>query len=308
MPRYQTHHATVTDTSVAVLVSTHDHIDDARINMEIIRATWPENFNTVALVHAYNGRSEDWTPYLEDILVEVPPGQSHFTGAADLLDAGLAKIASDLPDVRYIVCVAADSWLYRPEQVCAIIEDMRRDNLRLAAASWEIAENAHGVRRERGEPTLLPGAGLSTDAFVIDLPWAIKFGMLPLDMTGFLATHGAMLNYFQEIVLLEKYIEGRYLGAVRTNLQRTRWPKDGWGSEGLRRARAMLRLIHERPIDPAGLTAPSHKGHWPELGLITIENPIVKRAAMRSVENLRGGPVLERFLCGGDLHWFNLAQ
>jgi hypothetical protein len=40
--------------------------------------------------------------------------------------------------------------------------------------------------------------------------------------TGFLATNGAMLNYLQEIVLLEKYVEGRYLGAVRTQLQRTR--------------------------------------------------------------------------------------
>jgi len=298
----------MTDAPVAVLVSTHDRIDDARINMEIVRAAWPQEFANVALVHAHNGRPGGWTPYLEDVLVDVAPGQSHFTGAGDLLDAGLAAIARDLPDVQHVVCIAADSWLYRPEGVRAIVDDMRRDNLRLAAASWEVADDAHGVRRERGDPTLLPGAGLSTDAFVIDLPWALEFGMLPLNTTGFFATNGAMLNYLQEIVLLEKYLEGRYLGAVRTQLQRTRWPKDGWGSEGLRRARAMLRLIHERPIDPAGITAPSHKGHWPDLGLITIEDPIVKRAEVRNVEGLRGGPVLERFLHGGELFWFNAAQ
>lgn len=276
--------------------------------MEIVRAAWPQEFANVALVHAHNGRPGGWTPYLEDVLVDVAPGQSHFTGAGDLLDAGLAAIARDLPDVQHVVCIAADSWLYRPEGVRAIVDDMRRDNLRLAAASWEVADDAHGVRRERGDPTLLPGAGLSTDAFVIDLPWALEFGMLPLNTTGFFATNGAMLNYLQEIVLLEKYLEGRYLGAVRTQLQRTRWPKDGWGSEGLRRARAMLRLIHERPIDPAGITAPSHKGHWPDLGLITIEDPIIKRAEVRNVEGLRGGPVLERFLHGGELFWFNAAQ
>lgn len=298
----------MTDAPVAVLVSTHDRIDDARINMEIVRAAWPQEFANVALVHAHNGRPGGWTPYLEDVLVEVAPGQSHFTGAGDLLDAGLAAIARDLPDVQHVVCIAADSWLYRPEGVRAIVDDMRRDNLRLAAASWEVADDAHGVRREHGDPALLPGAGLSTDAFVIDLPWALEFGMLPLDTTGFLATNGAILNYLQEIVLLEKYLEGRYLGAARSQLQRTRWPKDGWGSEGLRRARAMLRLIHERPIDPAGITAPSHKGHWPDLGLITIEDPIVKRAEVRNVEGLRGGPVLERFLHGGELFWFNAAQ
>ncbi len=297
----------MTGPPVAVLVSTHDHFDDARVNMEIVRAGWSQEFANVALVHAYNGRSGGWTPYLEDVLVDVAPGQSHFTGAADLLDAGLSAISRDFPDVQHVVCVASDSWLYRPQRVLAIIDDMRRDDLRLAAASWEVADDAHGVRRERGHPTLLPGAGLSTDAFVIDLPWALEFGMLPLDMTGFLDTNGAMLNYLQEIVLLEKYLEGRYLSAVRTHLQRTRWPKDGWGSEGLRRARAMLRLIHERPIDPAGITAPSHKGHWPGLGLITIEDPVVKHAEIRSVKGLRGGPVLERFLHGGELCWFNAA-
>ncbi len=190
--------------------------------MEIVRAAWQEEFSDVALVHAYNGKSGSWTPYLEDVLVKVAPGENHFTGAADLLDAGLAVITRDLLNVQHVVCVAADSWLYRPERVRSIVEDMHRDDLRLAAASWEVADDAHGVRRD---PALLPGAGLSTDAFVIDLPWALEFGMLPLDMTGFLATNGAMLNYLQEIVLLEKYVEGRYLGAVRTQLQRTRWPR-----------------------------------------------------------------------------------
>jgi hypothetical protein len=295
----------VTDAAIAVLISTHNYLDDARINMEIVRAAWSEEFSRMILAHAYNGRSGDWAPYLEDALVEIEQGQSHFTGAADLLDAGLTAIARDFPHVRYVVCVAADSWLYRPGRIRAIVNDMCHDNLRLAAASWGVSEDAHGVRRVRGDSTLIPGAGLSTDVFIIDLPWALEFGMLPLNMAGFLATHGAMLNYLQEIVLLEKYMEGQYLGAVRTQLRRTGWTKDGWGSEGLRRARAMLRLMHERPIDPAGLTAPSHKGHWPQLGLITIEDPIVKRTEMKSVPSLQGGPVLERFLHGGELYWFN---
>ena len=161
----------MTDAPVAILVSTHDRIDDARVNMEIVRAAWQQEFANLALVHAHNGRPGGWTPYLEDVLVEVAPGQSHFTGAADLLDAGLTVIARDFLDVQHVVCVAADSWLYRPKRIRAIIDDMHRDNLRLAAASWEVADDAHGVRRERGDPALLPGTGLSADAFVIDLPW-----------------------------------------------------------------------------------------------------------------------------------------
>ena len=66
----------------------------------------------------------------------------------------------------------------------------------------------------------------------------------------------------------------------------------------------MLRVLDERPIDPIGQTAPPHKGHWPELGLITLEDPAAKRAALRAVSGLRGGPLLDRFLRDDDLSWF----
>jgi hypothetical protein len=296
------------DPAVAILVSTHDRVDDARINMEIIRASWSDAFDRIAVVHAYNGPPAGWTQYLEDLVIEVPPSPSHFTGAADLLDAGLAAVAQEYPDIRHVVCLASDSWLYRPERLRAVVDDMRQGELRLAAASWEVADYTHGVRRERGDPELLPGAGLSTDFFVLDLPWALEYGLLPLQLGNFLTENSAMLNYLQEVVLLEKFFEGQFLRATRLYLQRTGRRKDGWGSEGLRQARRLLLLLRERRIDPSGCTAPQHKGHWPELGLITIEDPIVKRAEMLQVPDLRGGPVLRRLLSGEDTNWFNCRK
>ena len=289
---------------VAVLISSHDRTDDARVNMEIIRASWPAELGDVLLVHAING-PRHWRPYLEDRTLVVPPGSSHFAGAAQLIDAGTALIGQEHPGVRYVVSVASDTWLYRPARVRDVIEQMRAEDRRLAAARFEVSDRAHGVRRQRGDDELLPGTGLTTDFFIVDLPWALEFGLLPLDLAGFVQRFGPILNYFQEIVLLERHVEGMFLGAVRRYLERTGSPKDGLGSEGLRQARRLLRLLHERPIDDSGRTAPAHKGHWPQLGLITIEDPPTKQGELRGVARLGGGPTLDRFLADDDLSWFN---
>jgi hypothetical protein len=294
----------VTGPDVAVLISTHDRHHDARINMEIVREVWSRCLDPVVLVQAHNGPRR-WCRHLEDRTVVVSPGPSHYTGAAQLIDAGSAVIAEEYPDVRYVVYLASDTWLYRPEGLAEILDDMRAGDLRLAAASFEVSDTAHGVRRERGDPALLPGSGLTTDFFVADLPWSLRYRLLPLDLVGFVDEFGDLLAYFQEIVLLEKLVEGRYLAAVRRYLRDVGWRKDGLGSEGMRQGRALLRLLHERPIDPAGQAAPSHKGHWPELGLITLEEPSAKQAALRAVPGLRGGPLLARFLGDDDLTWFD---
>jgi hypothetical protein len=212
--------------------------------------------------------------------------------------------AEEYPRVRYVVYLASDTWLYRPERLASILDDMRAGK-RLAAAPFQVAENAHGLRRERGDRDLLPNTGLTTDFFVADLHWAREYGLLPLDLVGFVDEYGDLLAYFQEIVLLEKLLEGRYLAAVRRYLRHVAWHKDGLGSEGMRQGKQMLRLMDERQIDPTGREHPPHKGHWPDLGLITIEEPETKQAAMRAVDGLEGGLLLERFLRDDDLSWYN---
>ncbi|MDL5158937.1 hypothetical protein [Actinomycetospora termitidis] len=271
--------------------------------MEIIRSLWAPYLDVV-LVHADNG-PHHWEPYLEDHTVKPLPAESHFTGAASLIDAGTSALRSLDPVPRFVVCLAGDCWLYRPEVLRDLLDEMAADDLRLAAARFEVARDAHGVVRQSGDPTLLPGVGLTTDFFVLDLEWAIRTDMIPLRFDEFLAAHGPLLDYLQEIVLLEKFFEGRFLGAVRLEMQRARWWKDGLGSEGLRQARRSLRVLDERPIDPTGRTAPPHKGHWPALGLSTTEDPTRKRDELRGVDDLRCGPTLRRFFAEDDLSWFN---
>ena len=294
--------------TVAAVVMTHDRPDDARANIEIIRSCWtaPAAFCNVVVVHAYNGAANvDPVGRDADLAVRAPGDRGHFVGAADLIDAGVAAVARRHPALRHAVCLASDTWVYRPDTLVKIIAEMTEHRQRLAAAEWQIDPAVHGVARNRGAG-LLPGSGLSTDFMVVDIHWAHRYGLLPLNFGSFLTGHADILNYLQEIPLLERHLEGKLLGAARREMAEQRIRKDAWGSAGPRQARQLLRLIHERTIDPLGVDAPPHKGHWPELGLISSEDASAKQALLRAHPALRGA-TLNRLRDTVDASWFNAA-
>lgn len=288
---------------VGVAVTTYDRIDDARCCLEILRSVWqPAPFPELTVVHAYSGPAGRYTPKLEDRLVRVGPSRSHYEGAAALLDAGLQALSEQ--SVRYAVAFTGDVWAYRPAWVASVIEEMATSELRLAAASWRIDPAAHGVIRASG-PGLLPTDGLATDFLILDLPWAFKHRLLPLDYGLFIDSYADLLNYLQEMPFLERYVAGRFLSAVRTELQHQPGSKDPWGSAGPRRARQLLRLMHERRIDPDAKTAPAHEGHWPDIGLITTHNAQLKQQVVQAQPQLTG-PTLERLRhSSSDLSWYD---
>lgn len=289
---------------IGVLVTTHDRVDDARASMEIVRGVWENShlFAEITIVHAYNGAAGAWSMASEDRLVVVPNERTHFCGAASLLDAGIETFATRFPDVTYVIAMAADVWAYRPEWVARIVDDLAATGARLAATPWHIADDTHGLRRNAAAD-LLPANGLSTDFLVIDRLWACASGFFPLAYASFLDRYADLLNYAQEMPFLERHLAGCFLGAVRREMEHVSG-KDPWGSGGLRRARSLLRLMDERVIDPTGSVAPIHKAHWPELGLVTCEDPAVKREIVRSLPSLRG-PTLDRLRATDDLSWYN---
>lgn len=288
---------------VGVVVTTYDRVDDARCCLEILRSAWqPAQFPNLTVVHAYSGPADWYTPKLEDCLVRVAPARSHYQGAAALLDAGLQALSERA--VRYAVAITGDVWAYRPAWIAGVIEEMAADQLRLSAASWRIDPAAHGLVRA-SSTGLLPTDGLATDFLILDLPWAWEHGLLPLDYASFVDRHADLLNYLQEMPFLERHVAGKYLSAVRTELQCHPGGKDPWGSAGPRRARQLLRLMHERRIDPDAKTAPAHEGHWPDIGLITSHDARLKQQVLRAQPQLTGA-MLQRLRASGiDLSWYD---
>lgn len=76
--------------NLGILIYTYNRIDDAKINMEIIKNVWQADdyFENLEIIHAFNGKKEWYEKkYLEDKLVRIR-NTWHFQGASDLIDVG----------------------------------------------------------------------------------------------------------------------------------------------------------------------------------------------------------------------------
>ena len=83
--------------------------------------------------------------------------------------------------------------------------------------------------------------------------------MIPMQYRRFVNQYSEMLNYLQEMPFLERYIAGKFLGAIRNELL-LQHGKDPWGSEGPRRAQQLLRVMENARSTPPARIARRTKG------------------------------------------------
>ncbi len=187
---------------IRVLIYTYNRTDDARINMGIIRNEWSrlKLFKKVKIIYAYNGKKE-WYPekYLEDELVRIK-NSWHFQGASDLIDAGFKTIKEKYKDLGYIIVLAADTWMIKPEYIEKIIREMSAKKLLWTTCPWG--------RKGQNE---MRDVGAATDFFIINCKWATKNRMFPLNFKIFSRKYMDLLFYVKgQFVMLEKLIFLRF--------------------------------------------------------------------------------------------------
>lgn len=268
--------------NIGVVIYTHERTDDAKMNMEIIRGAWqkPGLFGHIRIVHAYNGQRGWWPkPYLEDILVrQSNPG--HFEGAARLIDAGIATLQRRFPKLRYAVILAADTWCVKPEFISAAIRQMKQQQKILASAVWGLPSK-----------TSMFENGLATDFCIVDLQWAKRYKLFPLNWQQFNQRHGELLLFLRGAnVSVEKLLVTRLLQAsfrsTPNNVQRRGFA-----------ARLVLRMSQREPVhsrtDRSGYWVRTF--FWPTIGLLTHHDPLAKAKALRRFR-LPLGPTVQKFL------------
>ena len=163
--------------NIAVVISTYNRVDDARINMEIIRNVWEKTnlFGKVNIVHSYNGKKEWYLEkYLEDSLI-VTENKGHFHGAANLLDAGFLEIERCKWDVDYLVFLAADTWITKPDFILSLLNEIKEKKLYLATNTWDALPDKPGNVLK----------AMASDFFVLDYKWALDLNIFPLDYGKF---------------------------------------------------------------------------------------------------------------------------
>lgn len=116
---------------VVICLTTHNRIDCARINMEIIKLNyelkWP-------IVHACS--NSQYSKYIEDALVECSPKPTQ-AGALNLLLQSIEK-ANEMFAPDYIIHLEADTWLMNQATMIKYIEALERNPKSLIAGScWD---------------------------------------------------------------------------------------------------------------------------------------------------------------------------
>lgn len=276
--------------NIGVLIYTYDRVDDARINMEIIRGIWEksEHFEDIKIVHSYNGNKEWYSErYSEDNLVIIE-NSWHFQGASDLIDAGIKVFQDKYEDVEYIIVLASDTWLIKPEYIENILMKMKEEDKVLATCAWGLPE-----RKD------IRDVGIAVDFFIIDLKWATKYKMFPINYGDFFIKYKDLFLYEVKNVMLEKLLLSKYLEAIIE--------EDNSG--GVNRQKAIEKLLVLKDREPVH----SHideKGDWkrnmhcPKMGLLTHHDPEPKKEILIKYK-INQGDNIDKLLKSNDLSYYN---
>ncbi|MDP9211806.1 MAG: hypothetical protein M3N59_00835 [bacterium] len=271
---------------LGVVIYTHDRVDDARINQEIIRNVWetPE-FSQTVIVHAYNGKKA-WYPkrHLEDTLVRrLNPG--HLPGACDLIDAGIKRLRR-YRNISHVVVLAGDAWLLDPGYVSRKITLMRKRGKPLASTPW-------GTAKRRS----IWDVGLATQFFMFETAWAERYRLFPLDYAGFARKYEELLLYRSgSSVAAEKLLVTRLLQAS----YRERAVNVG------RREIAERHVLHLTECEPV------HKNerwerypYYSKIGFVTHHDPGPKRKILKQRGVSPTGPAMKKLLTAKNLDYYN---
>jgi hypothetical protein len=277
--------------NIAVVIYTYNRIDDAKINMEIIRSLWAKSglFEQIKIIHSYNGKKE-WYPekYLEDLLTRVE-NKGHFHGASDLIDKGFVEIGNQNWNTDYVIFLASDTWIIKPEFVYKIIHDMKRKDLYLATNTWDALPDK-------------PGNVLKTmavDFFILDYKWALNSKIFPLNFGEFKEKYGELFYYQGGQVMVEKILMAHFLRAIHDQTNND--------PELPALARNKIKIIDEREpvhekIDENGLWV--RKMYWPEIGLITNHKPTEKKEILKNL-GLDVGPNCKKLINSENFDYYN---
>lgn len=272
-------------TNIGILIYTYNRIDDAKINMEIVRNVWGK----VKIVHSFNGEKR-WYPkkYLENDLVKIK-NSWHFQGASDLIDAGIKTFQKKYKNIDYVIVLASDTWLIKPDYIENILRTMKRDNLYLTTCPWGLPE--------RNE---IRDVGMAVDFFIVDLKWATKYKMFPIKYGGFLKKYEELFLYQKGgNVMLEKLLYARYLKAISNEEN----------SGGVARKTAIQKLLDLKDripvhshIDENGCWM--RNMYWSKIGLLTHHEPEQKKKILKK-EKVTNGKNIEILLKSKDLSYYN---
>lgn len=276
--------------NIGVVIYTHNRVDDAKINLEIIRHSWEASklFKNVKIVHSFNGEKSWYSKkYLENDLV-VLKNSWHFQGASDLIDAGIKRM-SQYKDIDYAIVLAADTWLINPIYLNKLLTQMKEGEFRLATCAWGILNNNKIQER-----------GVATDFFILDFKWTKKFKLFPINYGEFYKKYKDIFLYQNGgTPMLEKLFFSKYIQAIAREEK----------FEGSSRREALRKTLVMKERTSIHLEIDNNdnwirKMYWPKMGLLTHHDPKPKKQILKKI-GIKKGENIKKLLNCTDLSYYN---
>lgn len=263
------------------LIYSYNHLDDARIQQEISKKLYAPEFDGVKIAHSHNGKSSfGYRKYQEDVLIR-RKNIGHFDGAADLIDVGMKWFMENkVKGLRYVLVTAADTWCLDSKWLRSVVDEMQAKGQVLACSSW-------GHTKPADKPT-----GFSTDFFIVDIEWAKKHKIFPLDYKGFKKKFTDIFLLMWAMPVLEVCLQYRF----------SRFVMDAYKDNEvlINRHRLWRRIIEREPV----MVGNERISDWPGMGLYTNPDPTTKRKALIESKAVLGENA-EKLVKAVDLSYYN---
>ena len=273
---------------VAICMTTHNRIDCARINMEIIKYNFPRDW---VIVHACSNPA--YEKYLEDELIACEP-LPMTAGALNLLNHSIAAaVTAYQPD--YLVHLEGDTWILDNQVLLRYIERLNNaPSAVVAASSWSI-DNL-GIWQYNWQKKRDPVGLVKSGVTKLLRRFGIDYGILQHDT---LATQFFIAKNCPELVAALASLEPDEGYILENGFYKKIVERFGTDS--------IVGMPEREPVHPQNrwvCEALSLYGqHWP--GTIPEIDIPGKRETLQAFPSLRGGPHMQRLLEATDLSYYN---
>ena len=284
---------------IVICLTSHDRIDCARINQEIIKLNYKTPFK---VVHACSGAQKE--RYLEDELVWCAPKPLHH-GSINLIQRSL-RVAVEVFDPSYVVHLEADTWLLEEGVLLDYLRRMKDDpSLLLATSAWQSPSRYAFVRgvREIGDIARTPRGAMRR---LLDLPKRVASDIQDFATQFFiLRNHPRLVDCILSMSLDDRRdAERRLFDAFTREFDLDR----------------VLRMVEREPVFPHRRwmceKIALYSQHWPAAGTSIELRPashplyikpttIGKKEALVKHPGLRNGDALNRLLSATDYGYYN---
>jgi hypothetical protein len=274
----------------AVCMTTHNRIDCARINQEIIKFNYRCDW---VIVHACSNHT--YEKYLEDELIHCEP-LPMTSGALNLLKRSIAR-AADVYHPDYFVHLEGDTWILDHQVLLRYIQRLNdAPSALIAASSWSI-HNLPGWQRNWAVKKD-PASRVKSTVIRLLPTFGVDFAMLQSDT---ISTQFFIAKNTAEFVAAIDSLKADDGYNLENGLYKKIVERSG--------VAAIIGMPEREPVHPHHrwvCEALSLYGqHWPT-SVPNIDIP-GKRETLKAFPALRGGPHMKRLLETTDLSYYNVG-